>query len=350
MRKKIIFTGAGIFFIVAFTLSFLAFSIGNSAINAQNKRLSRYTGDNNHIIQVFTNYNFTNEEMVELLKEQKITIQLSSNIIIEDKVGKVTTELKSDGLSRLCDLRYGHYLSKDEYLSDENMGVFSTGVTNKKKFTLRNIYDSSIIPIEVEEIGKTFDTSITVDVPNNIFFSLLTSDDFVEIIFSGEPEEIKEAVDKLDMFLKEKDTDSIVGDYELPIDENEVAGKQMFGVSILIVIITILNSINICGIWVTDNKKELLVRKVCGATDFDLIKDFFIKLLCVSLISLCIAISTQEILAVVLKGVFLNIDIRLHMQNLIYSLIFSVGITLISSIPALYYIMRVQPAKMLNEE
>ena len=29
-----------------------------------------------------------------------------------------------------------------------------------------------------------------------------------------------------------------------------------------------------------NDKKELLVRKVCGATDFDLIKDFFIKLLC----------------------------------------------------------------------
>ena len=263
----------------------------------------------------------------------------------------VTTCIKSDGLNRLGDLREGEYLTKEDYGSDKLIGVFSSILAGDEKFLLKNMNGDSI---EVGKKGSTFDTGRSIDIPNKIFFKITGQDTIsnknLEIVISGEDEEVKSSISNIRNYIKALDKDGQVNDYDYTDDDVSDAANQMIRASYIIIFITVINSISIAYLWVNDNKKEIIIRKVCGAKSINLVGTFFGRLVVIALISVVIALGLQWFLGTVFKGVFINLDIRLSLNNIQYSLLFSVGVAILSSIPAFHYISELQPAELLRGE
>lgn len=330
-----------IFFIIAFTLTFLVFSMGKSALDSQNRRIAKYNNEKNKIVGVTSNYNLKAEELSELLKEIEVTIQLNYLSDISGEMYLVTTNVKEDGFSILDDLREGKYLTSNDYKSDDLVGVFSTTVSKEDKIKLEyRDEEGSLKSVQIKKIGQTFSVERTIDVPNKVFYKLTQTNNLADknitMVFSGEREEI-DGNSKVD-----------ITSWEVP-NKND-SGKELFNAALLIILITIVNSFALTSLWVMKNKKELVIRKVCGAKNIDLLNNFFGKLIPIATLSVVIAVIIQYIISTSFKGIFLNFDIRVNASNLFYTLVLSFGVAFITSLPALYYISKVQPANLLKEE
>ncbi|MGG7178286.1 ABC transporter permease [Clostridium paraputrificum] len=352
-KKKSSFSN--LFFLFAFTAAFLAFSMGYSALNSQQEKLKKYDGETNKVI-LLTSNGVTGDDINRILNDKKITIQLRYGL--NDKLNdnmwyEITTEIKSDSFTRVGDLRYGNYLSNEDYNGDKNIGVFSNRLTKSKNFTVRN--DTLLVPVEIDitEKARTFDTEAYIDIPNKLFYKL-TGSNYVDngqipIVISGDKSEIDSSINLLKSFVLEKNNEALVDIKNYTVQDIESESTLMFQSSFLILVITVVNSISIAYLWVQDNKKDLAIRKVCGAGNIELLKIFFGKLILIALVAVTTSLVIQFIIGQVFKGMFLNLDIRLSLSNIFISLIASVGVSLISSIPALVYINKVQPIEILKE-
>ena len=343
------------FFIFAFTLAFLSFSMGYSSLNSQNEKLKKYDGKTNKYLSIKSR-GINHEKLIESIKDLKVTVQLRHTLINtkNNSSYEITTQIKGDGFSRLGDLRYGDYLSNNEYNSEEEIGVFSNVLTKEKIYTIIDEAAINEMGIDIKEKGRTFDTDMYLDVPNKVFFRVAKTNDLgsglINIILSGKEKEVSEGIKDIKSYVSEMDSYGIVDVYEFQTRDIGTDGKRMFQVSFLIIIITILNSISISYLWVQDNKKELTIRKVCGAKNKDLAKIFFGRLISISTISVIISVILQIVIDLLCKGVFYNLDIRLSFSNIIASFIFSFGVTFISSLPAIFYIQQIKPVSMLKGE
>lgn len=345
--------GSSIFFICAFTLAFFMFSIANSAISSQNKRLQKYDGKTNKAITIKCKEGISQDTITDLLKDDKVTIELLNYVFNKDYI--LTTHIKNDGFIRLGDLRYGEYLSKEDYSGEEAVGVFSSAIKSTDHFNI-SYYDDYDVEknIEIKEIGKTFDVEAFLDIPNKLFFKLSKTNDVISnnfiMVFSGEEEEINNAIDKFKGYIINRDPESVVDVYNYNINDIEMDGRGMLEATMIIIFITILNAISISELWVKENRKELIVRKVCGAKNIELVKIHFKRLSLLSAISVLIAIGLQLAVELIFKGVFLNTDIRININNFLFTFMLSIVVAFISSIPSLIYITKVEPASMLRGE
>lgn len=344
-----------IFFIIAFTLTFLVFSMGKSALDSQNRRIAKYNNEKNKIVGVTSNYNLKAEELSELLKEIEVTIQLNYLSDISGEMYLVTTNVKEDGFSILDDLREGKYLTSNDYKSDDLVGVFSTTVSKEDKIKLEyRDEEGSLKSVQIKKIGQTFSVERTIDVPNKVFYKLTQTNNLADknitMVFSGEREEIDKSISLIESYIKEIDGNSKVDITSWEVPNKNDSGKELFNAALLIILITIVNSFALTSLWVMKNKKELVIRKVCGAKNIDLLNNFFGKLIPIATLSVVIAVIIQYIISTSFKGIFLNFDIRVNASNLFYTLVLSFGVAFITSLPALYYISKVQPANLLKEE
>lgn len=344
-----------IFFIVAFTLAIFTFSIGNSALTAQKEKFAKLDSNKNKSIVLKTSQKITKDKLLDVVKDKNISIQLEKIIVLGNSEDNyfITTEIKHDGFSRLDDLRYGSYLSIEDYQSNEPIGVFSTALTKENNFEIKYT-KNALQTINISEKGRTFGTEKTIDVSNNNFFDIMGNPNFASqdfsIVLSGNKTEIEEAIKEIENYILSIDKDGIVDVYNVDFSDMRLVGSEMFKISIIIVIITIINSISISALWVKRSKKELTIRKVCGGTNYNLAAIFFKKLIIISLVSALIAVILQIAISNIFNGVFLNLDIRPRVDNIIYSFVLSIGVSLIATIPAFSYISKIQPVEMLRED
>lgn len=346
-----------IFFILAFTFAFFTFSIGNSALSSQKNKLAKLQGDKNRKLQVQANEIITTDDIVDILNQNKVTIQLEREVVVQEDRSKnflITTEIKNDGFSRWGDLRYGEYLSTEQYLGEESIGVFSSSISKDDNFELKYISENTEETVDIKAIGKTFDIERMIDVPNDIFFKIV-GDNIVNsgsfsINLSGKEAELDKSIKAVKDYIIKIDPQAEVKGEGIIIGDTSKEAKQMFIASILIIAITIINSISIASLWIEDKRKELVIRKVCGAKDMTLAKLFLGRLFVVSIISVVLAIIMQWIISIIFKGVFLNMDIRIRFNNIAYSFVLSIGVAFLTSIPALKYISEIQPTEMLRGE
>lgn len=346
---------SNVFFIIAFTFAFLAFSMGYSALSSQKEKLLKYDSATNKSLRILGE-NIKSDEIVNAIKDKAVTIQLRRSLTDkkDNSIYEVTTEIKSDGFTRIGDLRYGKYLSKEDYNSDSNIGVFSNGLNSEDSFNIINNQLDGGKEYVIKEFGRTFDTESYIDVTNGIFFKIANTKEIGDgrtlTIISGKNAEILSAIESIKEFVKDKDKNSNIEVYDFQVKDIETEGKAMFQMSFLIIVITIVNSISISYLWVEDNKRALTIRKVCGANNSALTKIFFGRLIVMAMISVCIALLLQYIIGIIFKGIFFNLDIRITLNNAIISFMVSIGVAFLSSLPALFYINKLQPATILKGE
>ena len=353
--KERIIRRINIFYIVAFTIAFLSFSMGYSAIHSEKNRLQRYDGETNKSLSIRCDELYSSN-IKNILKEDKISFQLMYPLSDSDsnKQYDLITDIKVDGINRLGDLRYGRYLNENDYEREESIAVFSSSITSESEYSVKVINEETTEEILFKEIGRTFDTEAYLNVSNKDFFKIVGTENLVEkpivMIISGEKKEIDKSISKLKKYVDGMEGDNLVEVYSYNTKDIERETHEMFFSFILILLIITINSITISYLWVEDNKKELVVRKVCGANNIQLTKIFFGKLLTNAIVAVFIAITLQYICVILFKGMMLDIDIRISFLNLCTTIITSIGVSFIASLPAFIYIGQVQPSIILKGE
>lgn len=337
------------FFIISFTIGMLIFSLGSSAIVSEQNRNKEYNPENNKGIS-FENYiGVTFNEVKEVIDEENISAEI--RYADYERTLGIETRILSKGKELKLDMKSGKCFTPDELKNNENNGIYSSRLDDEIEVTS---FDKKI-KNKINKVASYYDIQRIVIIPNQLFENLYGNEDMINLstILQGDPDEIQRVINKLEeKFKDKKDEDSKEGMEVVKIELNLSGeeGKVLYNASILIFVITIINSISISSLWVKGRKKEIVLRKVMGANDKDIAKIFFGELVIIALISLILATIIQQILVMITGGFISNIDMRINIKTLL----FSFGIAIITafsvSIPSLMYISKVQPAEMLKEE
>ncbi|MGL6184387.1 MAG: ABC transporter permease [Clostridium chrysemydis] len=342
-----------LFFILAYTSAILTFSIGNSALTSEKNKMKLFNKNNNKIISFVSenpnkNFKLNSTDFLNILKEYKISIVLSSFIGINGDMVEIVTELKSEGLSIKPDMKEGTYFSNLDFSSDEPIAVISS--------TLESEDNKYILSpnIKLTTIGSTYERAKKVIVPNKVFFDFFEIDNIampnITCVINGEEKEVTAAINKIKENIKKLD-DTIevkVNPYVLKDVNYEASNLQT--TSLLLILITIINSISISSLWIEDRKKEIVLRKVVGAKDIDIFKIFLGELVIVSIISTILAFIIQGILAFITNGYLYSLNIKLNWISAVSSFLLAIVVAYLSAIPAFKYLTKIQPAKMLRED
>lgn len=337
-----------IFFIIAFTIGILMFSIGNSAIVAQKNKVKEFSPENNKSIN-FQNYNgITIKDIAEVLKNEDITVLML--MVHSDQITGIETVLLPSEKELIFDMKDGEKFTKDQLSSNNEIALYSSRINEpieiisfdgNRKFTLKSI-------------GTYYEMMRRVTIPNGLFMELYGEIDVnqskSQIILRGEPSHIDKAIKKLESAFKSKNIEGGIEKFSLDLSSRSAEGEALYNAAILIFFITILNSISISSLWVKNRKKEIVLRKVLGAKNVDISKIFFGELLIITVFSLLLSLVIQYILILLTGGFISNIDLRLNIEVCINSFMIAFLTSFAISLPSLRYISKIQPAEMLKGE
>ncbi|MGL5151175.1 MAG: ABC transporter permease [Clostridium sp.] len=337
-----------IFFVVAFSMTILSFSLGVSLINSYRDKLLRYDVNKNKIITIENIDKYTTKDLKQSLKNCDLTVTIKQFQMEEDSKNSynISTILQKGNFNTQADLRDGEYLTLEEFKeSKEYIGVFSSSIEENTKRLLNGK--------EIRRIGQTFETMREIYVPNEIFYEVTGTDNIAlgyTIQISGDERELDLGIKSIIEDIKKINKDGNIIVENNFIDNRNKEGKLLIYTSFLIIFLTIINSTSISKLWVENKKKELVLRMTCGAKERDIFKHFYKEMIILSLISTVIAVGSQGILSILTKGLIYNLDIRLSINNFIMSIILSVVVAIIVALPSLRYISKIELSEMLREE
>ncbi|MGL4772082.1 MAG: FtsX-like permease family protein, partial [Clostridium sp.] len=103
-------------------------------------------------------------------------------------------------------------------------------------------------------------------------------------------------------------------------------------------------------IWVESRKKEIILRKIMGATDFKISLLFFGELFIICMASIIIALLGQLILKTATGGMVMNLDLSMSVSNIIYSILLTGIMSLIIAVPFLSDLKKIQPIEIIRED
>ncbi|MEG0672270.1 FtsX-like permease family protein [Clostridium sp.] len=346
-----------IFFILSYTFAILTFSVGNSAITSQEIKTQNYSVDNNKIIRFEGDSKFSVDELLKLLENDNISITL----VMQYGNGSqqfinFETQIKTDGLFYKEDTKEGQFFEKTDFKTKEPITVVSSTVpteNNKLKVEYRD-ENNEVKYEELECKGMTYQRAFIATVTNEMFFNVAGSKELFnsgfQIIINGKEDDLLEAINKIETHVKgiNKENELEIKGYSR--GEKSYEAQVLYQASFFIILITIINSISISSLWVVDRKKEIILRKVMGAKSYDIVKMFFGELTIISLGAVVLAISIQGLGALISGGYVGNIDIRLHLNNFIFSFILAIVTAYLSALPAFKHLTKIQPAEVLREE
>ena len=336
------------FFILSFTIAILTFSVGSSAIISQQNKAKEYSPDNNKFLVFLecTNINF--DEIVNLLKDTDASFILN----VEDRELGACVEsiVLGQDVESTLDLKEGVEFTEEENMKTSSKALFSTRFDEE---SLELIIPRSGEKFKVDKSGKFYEISKKIILPYGAFKEIYLEDDInfstVNLILRADKDKIEGHIKTIEEYVKKKNPNNSLKTSSYMTQDKSIEGEALYSASFTIIFITIINSISISSLWVKSRKKEIVLRKVFGATDKDISKIFFSELLIISITSVVFALIIQLTLSVVFEGSISTIDIRLNLSNFIISTLLAVVTALLVSIPSLKHIAKVQPIEILRE-
>ena len=321
-----------IIFIFSLSISFISHEIGKYKVNNP-KYNKQITLPRESTIQL--------NNLYELLKEENITIKLRK---YRDDDMIVETYLNINDNFYLQDVAEGEVLSIKDFRDESNFAVFSNTFNGEKTLEIKN--DVGVIDnVNLKEIGKVYSIEGKMIISNNLFNQFLKSENLtreeVIIVLSGEEKEIANCINLIKKEFLNLDEEITVNDY-FTHDTSSEWTSLIFSL-ILIFLITFSNTIGISYFLVKSLEKEIIIKKVVGATNLGLIKEFFVYFNKITLISLVIALTSHFIVNLITRGYLGNMNISISIMNLFVSFIFIIIFSIISIIPFLIYIMKIKP-------
>ncbi|MEG0668021.1 MAG: FtsX-like permease family protein [Clostridium sp.] len=346
-----------VFFVLSYTFAILTFSIGKSAITSQEIKAQNYSVDNNKSIVFKGDSKLSVDELLTLLKDDKVSITLMTQVSSDNQqMINLETQIKTDGLFYKQDTKEGEFFEKTDFMSKDPITVVSSTVpTENNKFKIE--YRDSNNEMKYEELectGMTYQRAFVATVTNDLFFNVTGNKELFnsnfQIIINGKEDVLLESINKIENHIKGINKENVLEVKGYSRGEKSYEAQVLYQASFFIILITIINSISISSLWVVDRKKEIILRKVMGAKSYDIVKMFFGELTIISLGAVVLAISIQGLGALISGGYVGNIDIRLHLNNFIFSFILAIVTAYLSALPAFKHLTKIQPAEVLREE
>lgn len=139
---------------------------------------------------------------------------------------------------------------------------------------------------------------------------------------------------------------------ELSSKDNIIANSlgnkdKLILVSVLIFIISLINSINITSYWINDRKKEIAIKKAFGHTNFGISRMLIIEMLCMNLMSCIISLLLQYIVDLFMDNVA-NIAISISIENFVVAVFIVLISSIVTSIIPIYKSLKIQPVEALK--
>lgn len=344
-----------IFFGIAYTLIIFSFSVGFSIVENQKLITEKNNPNTNKIIVIKSNQ-IKLENIIDLVKDEVITLNAQVDINLNKSESfKFTTNFINKRENLEDEIKIGENFKKDDYINQDNVAIFSSLMRlqdNKFKFSYADI-NGNIQEQQLISKGITYNTESKVLVNNNVFMNyitncgLLASD--IKLKVNADKEDLEKIQNKLSLNLKKIDSSSVIefiNDFQ---DNNEESGI-LFKITFSILLIILLNSINITGLWVQKRKREIGIRKAVGATNTDLVKLLFKELLTIAIFSLFLVLIIQFILIKLDFFIIFNLQVKIYFKNFIYSLLLAIMVSVLTSLPAYYYLFKLQIIDVLSEE
>lgn len=350
-RKSII-----IFFIISYTITILTFSVGISAINSQKLKIKKGSVEYNRSIVFDVKENVENvkeinsEDIIAILEKNNVSTILKR---YKDDGIAVETYLTINGEFYKEDMKNGEYFTKEDFKSNKNKAVFSNTFIGEKAIDLvKDNGEIETIKFTNAEISYEKEAKMTIPVAMFKRFKggINFNDMGLQLIINGEKVELEKTIKEIKSYIETNNKNHTVSVYDYMTFDRDEEWRALLRTTILIIFVTLINSIGIAYLWIESRKKEIVLRKVVGALNFDVTKIFFLELFKIAIISMFTAILSQFIISFLTGGYVLDMNIKMSFINIIASFVITIGTTLITSIPFLIYLMKVQPVEMLREE
>lgn len=117
---------------------------------------------------------------------------------------------------------------------------------------------------------------------------------------------------------------------------------------ILILVVTVINESNLISLWILKRKKEIVIKKALGATNFIISKEILIETLLLSFISVIIALVIQYVVQIKLNEILDNYELKVTLINFIISIIISIIIAICTSLIPTKIILSIHPSDELK--
>ncbi|MGL5151814.1 MAG: FtsX-like permease family protein [Clostridium sp.] len=354
MNKKI--KSSSIFFVIAFTFAIFSFSLSASILESKRIANKSLNPDNSKILLFELETDVLIDELVNVVNNNDITISLSS-FISSDKneslLGySLTTTLLKGKSTYSSDIISGRNLSDEELTGNDYLCVSTKKLSESDKIDILPLQNGTD-KISLKQIGQVMNYSKTILVPNNIFFEYTGSNSLINgnftVILQGEKSELNDSLSKIEGYIKKLSPNNKVSSYS-PVISTPIESKFLIYISLIILVITILNSICISYLWVEDNKKELVIKKICGASSKKLSNLFFKELFYICIISMIIALGSHFILSAFTNNVVFGLRISLTPLSIVYTSVVTVLISYFTALPAFKYVFHLQPSEILKED
>lgn len=355
---KKFFKASSIFFILAFTFSIFCFISAFTIIEAKTLYNKRYNSDNNKILSFNLSQSLPLNDFLTVIEKYDLTITLSKFIfedIDKENTGyELITKLKTNEYDSHNNMLTGNYFSNTQFANDEKIALTTI---NKKDVTLHFLSNNIKKEIPLNIIGTISGEARSIILPNKIFFDYLQTDDLslnaFSISLSGSKDNIANAIASIDKFSKtlvSLDNEPAISIYSPIMSNSTLEARFLILMTVLVVFITILNSIFLSSLWVENRKKELILRKVCGARNKDIFNLFLKELSLLTLISFILATILYFLLMFLTNGILFGMKLKLGLTSIIGTILVSIFTMYIVSIPSMKYISKLQIIDILRED
>lgn len=358
MKEKKI-KAASIFFVIAFTFAIFSFSLANSVIAAKKNYEKRFNIDNNKIITFELEEDIDVKDMIKEIEKDGVTISLArfiANSKNQQLNGyEIYTKVNLGNIDPHDDLIKGKYFSQEDFNSEDKVFISTMDKDKNKELSLdyTNI-NGEEEEIKLKNVGQISSQMKSILVPNKVFFQYTNGSyvmaNNISIYLAGEKTNLDNCMNSIEEYVKGKSPNNKITTGNVYFSDKSIEASFLIQTTILIAGITVLNSVCISFLWVQDKKKELVLKKVCGARNRNLFFMFFKELTILSIISMALATIIHFIIVKITGGVVIGIDIRMSLTGVLYSFILAIVTAYITAIPAYSYISKVQPTEILRGE
>ncbi|MGL5414027.1 MAG: FtsX-like permease family protein [Clostridium sp.] len=236
----------------------------------------------------------------------------------------------------------------EDIKNNENEVMISKILENEKEMIEINGFEEGIRTFKVKGVFDDLEKNIVFS--NKIFFEKVGEENLsfglFRIFIRGEKENLERSI----RILKDNITNAKISIFDYMKEDRSEEVTAFLEATMLILIITIINSIGITAFWINSRKKELAIRKALGGKNSDLRKLYLKELIFIGIISMMIAWCSYICISEFYSGYVLGLSLKFNILTFIQASGLVLIVAFLISIPSLIYLSNLNVIEVLRGE
>ncbi|MGL4850714.1 MAG: ABC transporter permease [Clostridium sp.] len=333
-----------IYLIIAFSVSILVFIIAMTIFNNKNEMLKKYNVENNKEIGFLSKEEVNYKEVQKLLENEDISLEIQFYDEYEKLI--ISTELIGNGLTNWNNISSGTKFNAEDIKNNENQVMISKMLDNEKKLIDINGFEEGIRTFEVKGVFDDLEKNIVFS--NKVFFEKVGEESLsfglFRIFIRGEKENLEKCIG----ILKDNITNAKINIFDYMKEDRNEEVTAFLEATMLILLITIINSIGITAFWINGRKKELSIRKALGGKNSDLRRLYLKELVLIGGISMMVAWSSYICISRFYSGYIAGLSLKFNVLTFIQASGLVLIVAFLISIPSLIYLSNLNVIEVLR--